>query len=75
MKTRANVSFHMKCRIIELRFGEIHSTIPRGKSISQISKIVSISRSTVHQTIKNYLNNDGNILHPEKHERTRIIKS
>jgi len=34
MKRRANVSFHMKCRIIEMRFGEIHSVRPRGKSIS-----------------------------------------
>ena len=63
----------MKCRIIEIRFGEIYSVRPRGKSISQISSAVSISRSTVYQIIKNYLNNDGNILHIEKHQRTRII--
>ena len=65
----------MKCRIIEMRFGEIHSIRPKGKLISQISTAVSICRSTVYKIIKDYLNNDGNILHAEKYERTRIIES
>ena len=65
----------MKCRIIEMRFGEIHSMRRRGKYISKISSAVSISRSTVYKIIKDYLNNNGNILHHEKHLRTRIIES
>ena len=65
----------MKCRIIEMRFGEIHSIIPRGKSIWKISSARSICCSTVYKIIKDYLNNDGNIFHAEKYERTRIIES
>ena len=48
---------------------------PRGKSISLIATAVSINRSTVYKIIQDYLSNNGNIAHPVKHERIRIIET
>ena len=54
LKQRPSVHFAMKVKIVELRFGRYGQLEPVKMSITNISKKVSIARSTVYKIIQQY---------------------
>ena len=75
LKHRSQVQFSMKVKIIELRFGKYGNLSPIRLSINNVSKRVSIARSTVYKIIQDYLDNEGRISAlAEKRERRKIIE-
>ena len=61
LKHRSQVQFSMKVKIIELRFGKYGNLSPIRLSITNVSKRVSIARSTVYKIIQGYVDNEGSI--------------
>jgi hypothetical protein len=51
MKKREKLSHYMKCRIVELRFGELGLVEPVRMSFSKIATQLSINKSTVYKVV------------------------